>query len=63
MARTKKKPAYDSAQMAKQIIEAITDAYLNPPQGYIHQSLYKRQIERFLAGLIGGHRRISLKGS
>lgn len=33
MARPKKKPAYDSDQMAQQIMEAVTDAYLNPPQG------------------------------
>ena len=33
MARPKKKPEYDSDQMAQQIMEAVTDAYLNPPQG------------------------------
>ena len=33
MARPKKKPTYDSDQMAQQIMEAVTDAYLNPPQG------------------------------
>lgn len=33
MARQKKKPTYDSDQMAQQIMEAVTDAYLNPPQG------------------------------
>lgn len=33
MARPKKKPTFDSEQMAKQIMEAVTDAYLNPPQG------------------------------
>lgn len=33
MARPKKKPTYDSEQMAKQIMEAVTDVYLNPPQG------------------------------
>lgn len=33
MARPKKKPEYDSEQMAQQIMEAVTDAYLNPPQG------------------------------
>ena len=30
MARPKKKPEYDSDQMAQQIMEAVTDAYLNP---------------------------------
>lgn len=33
MARPKKKPEYDSDQMAKQLMEAVTDSYLNPPQG------------------------------
>ena len=33
MARPKKKPEYDSDQMAQQLMEAVTDAYLNPPQG------------------------------
>ena len=33
MARPKKKPEYDSDQVAQQIMEAVTDAYLNPPQG------------------------------
>mgnify|MGYP002672408122 CR=1 FL=1 len=33
MARPKKKPEYDSDQMAQQIMEAVTDAYLNPSQG------------------------------
>lgn len=30
MARPKKKPEYNSAEIAKQIVEAVTDAYLNP---------------------------------
>lgn len=30
MARPKKRPEYNSAEMAKQIVEAVTDAYLNP---------------------------------
>ena len=33
MARPKKKPEYYSDQMAQQLMEAVTDAYLNPPQG------------------------------
>lgn len=33
MARPKKKPTYDSDQMAQQIMEAVTDVYLNPSQG------------------------------
>ena len=33
MARPKKKPEYNSEQVSQQIIEAITDAYLNPPVG------------------------------
>lgn len=33
MARPKKKPEYDSDQMAQQLMEAVRDAYLNPPQG------------------------------
>lgn len=33
MARPKKKPEYDSDQMAQRLMEAVTDAYLNPPQG------------------------------
>ena len=33
MARPKKKPEYDSDQMAQQLMEAVTDAYLNPSQG------------------------------
>ena len=33
MGRAKKKPEYDSDQMAQQLMEAVTDAYLNPPQG------------------------------
>lgn len=33
MARPKKKPMYDSDRMMKQLMEAVTDAYLNPPQG------------------------------
>lgn len=33
MARPKKKPDFDSEQMANQIMEAVTNAYLNPPQG------------------------------
>ncbi len=33
MARPKKKPEYDSDQIAQQLMEAVTDAYLNPPQG------------------------------
>lgn len=32
MARPKKKPEYNSAEVAKQIIEAVTDAYLNPTE-------------------------------
>lgn len=32
MARPKKKPEYDSAEIAKQIVEAVTDAYLNPTE-------------------------------
>ena len=32
MARPKKKPEYDSEQMAQRLMEAVTDAYLNPPQ-------------------------------
>lgn len=33
MARPKKKPEYNSAEIAKQIVEAVTDAYLNPTAG------------------------------
>lgn len=33
MARPKKKPEYNSAENAKQIVEAVTDAYLNPTEG------------------------------
>ena len=33
MARPKKKPEYDSDQMAQQLMEAVTDVYLNPPLG------------------------------
>lgn len=33
MARPKKKPEYNSAEFAKQIVEAVTDAYLNPTEG------------------------------
>lgn len=33
MARPKKKPEYNSAEIAKQIVEAVTDAYLNPTEG------------------------------
>lgn len=33
MARPKKKPEYDSEQIAQRLMEAVTDAYLNPPQG------------------------------
>ncbi|MGN0931104.1 MAG: hypothetical protein ACI4NP_05295 [Thermoguttaceae bacterium] len=33
MARPKKKPEYDSDQMAQRLMEAVADAYLNPPQG------------------------------
>ena len=33
MARPKKKPEYDSDQMAQQLMETVTDAYLNPLQG------------------------------
>ena len=36
MARPKKKPEYDSDQMVQQLMEAVTDAYLNPPQGTGH---------------------------
>ena len=32
MARPKKKPEYNSAEIAKQIVEAVTDAYLNPTE-------------------------------
>lgn len=32
MARPKKNPEYDSAEIAKQIVEAVTDAYLNPTE-------------------------------
>ena len=32
MSRPKKKPEYNSAEIAKQIIEAVTDAYLNPTE-------------------------------
>ncbi len=33
MARPKKKPEYNSEEVSRQIIEAITDAYLNPTEG------------------------------
>lgn len=33
MARPKKKPEYNSAENAQQIVEAVTDAYLNPTEG------------------------------
>ena len=33
MARPKKKPEYNSEKVSQQVIEAITDAYLNPSQG------------------------------
>ncbi len=33
MARPKKKPEYNSEEVSQQIIEAITDAYLNPSEG------------------------------
>ena len=33
MARPKKKPEYNSAEIAKQIVDAVTDAYLNPTEG------------------------------
>lgn len=33
MARPKKKPEYNSAEIAKQIVETVTDAYLNPTEG------------------------------
>lgn len=33
MARPKKKPEYNSAEISKQIVEAVTDAYLNPTEG------------------------------
>lgn len=33
MARPKKKPEYDSDQMAQQLMEAVTDAYLNVRAG------------------------------
>ncbi len=33
MARPKKKPEYNSAETVKQIMEAVTDAYLNPTEG------------------------------
>jgi len=32
VARPKKKPEYKSAEVAKQIVEAVTDAYLNPTE-------------------------------
>lgn len=32
MARPKKKPEYNSAEVAKQIVEAVMDAYLNPTE-------------------------------
>ena len=32
MVRPKKKPEYNSAEIAKQIVEAVTDAYLNPTE-------------------------------
>jgi len=32
VARPKKKPEYNSAEIAKQIVEAVTDTYLNPPE-------------------------------
>lgn len=32
MARPRKKPEYNSAEIAKQIVEAVTDAYLNPTE-------------------------------
>ena len=32
MSRPKKKPEYNSAEIAKQIVEAVTDAYLNPTE-------------------------------
>ncbi len=33
MARPKKKPEYNAEEISQQIIEAITDAYLNPTEG------------------------------
>ncbi len=33
MARPKKKPEHNSAEIANQVIEAVTDAYLNPAEG------------------------------
>ncbi len=33
MARPKKKPEYNSEEISQQVIEAITDAYLNPSEG------------------------------
>ncbi len=33
MARPKKKPEYNSEEVSQQVIEAITDAYLNPSEG------------------------------
>lgn len=36
MARPKKKPEYNSAEIAKQIVEAVTDAYLNPTEDTCH---------------------------
>lgn len=32
MARPRKKPEYNAAEVAKQIVEAVTDAYLNPAE-------------------------------
>lgn len=33
MARPKKKPEYNSEEVSQQVIEAVTDAYLNPSEG------------------------------
>ena len=32
MAKPKKKPEYNSAEIAKQLVEAVTDACLNPTE-------------------------------
>ena len=50
MARPKKKPEYNSAEIAKQIVEAVTDAYLNPTEdsadeqgAYLSQSACRKE--------------------
>lgn len=35
MARPKKKPTFDIEELSKQVIEAVTDMYLNPPENTV----------------------------